>query len=91
MESNSSPTRERNGSKNELYHSSFQKRKQKDPVVKQGLFVSSEILQQGGVDGAEGIADLGSEQAHNCDHDDGDESEDDGVLNETLTFFFGCE
>ena len=52
---------------------------------------SPEILEQGGVDGAEGIADLGSEQAHDRDHDNGDESEDDGVLDETLTFFLGCE
>ena len=48
-------------------------------------------LQQGVVDGAEGIADLGSEQAHDRDHHDGDEREDDGVLDETLTFFLGSE
>ena len=48
-------------------------------------------LQQGVVDGAEGVADLGSEQAHNRNDDDGDESENDRVLNQTLTFFLGSE
>ena len=50
-----------------------------------------ERLQKGVVDGAEGIADLGSEQAHDGDHDDSDEREDDRVLNQTLTFFLGSE
>ena len=49
------------------------------------------FLEQGVVDGAEGVTDLGSEQAHDCDHNNGDEGEDDGVLNETLTFFLGSE
>ena len=44
-----------------------------------------------GVDGAEGIADLGSEQAHNGDHNEGNESKNDRVLNQTLTFFLGGE
>jgi len=48
-------------------------------------------LGQGAVDGAERVADLGSEQTHDCDHDDGDEGENDRVLNQTLTFFLGCE
>lgn len=42
--------------------------------------VRCELRQRAG-DGAEGIADLGSEQAHDRDHDDSDESEDNGVLN----------
>jgi hypothetical protein len=45
-------------------------------------------LRQGAVDGAEGIADLGSQQSHDSDHDDGDEREDDRVLDEPLAFFF---
>ena len=48
-------------------------------------------LQEGVVDGAEGVADLGSEQAHDRDYNDGDESENDGVLNQTLTFFLRSE
>lgn len=66
-------------------------RKQRSPVLRRDFFVLPDDLQKGVVDGAEGIADLGSEQAHDRDHDDGDESEDDGVLNETLTFFLGSE
>ena len=61
------------------------------PVSRQGSFLPSKLLQQGGVDGAEGIADLGSEQTHDRDHNDGDESENNSVLNQTLTFFLGCE
>ena len=38
-------------------------------------------LQEGVVDSAEGVADLGSEQAHDRDYNDSDESENDGVLN----------
>ena len=64
----------------------------KSPAVRQDSFWFSQIeLQKGVVDGTEGIADLGSEQAHDGDHDDGDESQNDGVLNQTLTFFLGSE
>ena len=65
---------------------------QKKPCQLTGLLVAltSRLRQRAG-DGAEGITDLGSEQAHDCNHDDGDESEDDRILNKTLTFFLGCE
>ena len=62
-----------------------------NPVKSQGSFVFPEILQKGAVDGAEGVADLGSEQAHDGDHNDGNEGENDRVLNQTLTFFLGSE
>ena len=48
-------------------------------------------LRQRAVDGAERVADLGSEQAHDRDHDDGDEGENDRILNQTLTFFLRSE
>ena len=48
-------------------------------------------LRQGAGDGAEGITDLGSQQTHDSNHDDGDEGENDRVLNQTLTFFLRCE
>jgi len=48
------------------------------------------LVGQGAGDGTKGITDLGSEQAHDGDHHDGDQREDDCVLNQTLTFFFGC-
>ena len=48
-------------------------------------------LRQGAVDGAEGIADLGSKQTHDSNDDDGDECKDDRVLDEALAFFFGCK
>ena len=48
-------------------------------------------LRQGVGDGAEGVADLGSEQGHDGNHNDGDESENDRVLDEALAFFFGCK
>ncbi len=64
--------------------------KTNSPAAWQDFLLSApEILQEGSVDGAEGIADLGSEQAHDRDHNDGDESENDGVLDETLSFFLG--
>jgi len=43
------------------------------------------------IDGTESVADLGTEQAHDSDHNNGNESENDRILNETLTFFFGSE
>ena len=64
---------------------------QKVPPHDGTFWYYADILQQGAIDGAEGVADLGSEQAHDCDHDDGDESENDGVLDQTLTFFLGSE
>ena len=61
-------------------------------LLQTGLQISSWVrLRQGAVDGAEGVADFGSEQAHDCNDDDGDESEDDGVLDQTLTFFLGSK
>ena len=65
---------------------------QKSPISRRGFsFPDSELHVQGVVDRAEGIADLGSEQAHDGDHNDSDEREDDRVLNQTLTFFLGSE
>jgi hypothetical protein len=62
------------------------------PRLSTGLFVFFvQLAGQSAVDVAEGVADAGSEQAHNGNHDDGDESEDDRILNQTLTFFFGGE
>jgi len=65
--------------------------RQKNPVARQDFLFLPSGLQKGGVDGAESVADLGSEQAHDCDHDNGDKRENDRVLNEALAFFLGCE
>ena len=46
---------------------------------------------QGVADAVEGVVDLLAEGAHNGNHDDGDERENDRVLNQTLTFFLGSE
>jgi hypothetical protein len=43
------------------------------------------------VDVAECVADPWTEQSHNSNHNDGDECENDRILDETLTFFFGSE
>ena len=51
-----------------------------------GLFV---LLEQGIIDGAEGIADLGTKNTHDSNHHDGDERENDRVLDQALAFFFG--
>ena len=48
-------------------------------------------LRQRAADGAECVANLRAEQAHDGNHDDGDEREDDRILDEALAFFFGCE
>jgi len=64
----------------------------KKPCHKTGLLFSpARLVRQGTGDGAEGIADLGSQQSHNSNHDDGDEGEDNRVLDEALTFFFRCK
>jgi hypothetical protein len=54
-------------------------------------FALVSLVREGAVDGAERVADLGSKQAHNSNDDDGDESEDNRVLDEALAFFFGCK
>ena len=41
--------------------------------------------------GTEGVVDLLAERGHDSNYDDGDERENDRVLNQTLTFFLGCE
>jgi len=46
-------------------------------------------LRQGAADGAEGIANSGSEQAHHSDYDDRHEGKDDRVFDKALAFFFG--
>ena len=43
------------------------------------------------VDRAEGVANLGTEQTHHSDHNDGDQSENDRLLDQPLTFFFGSK
>jgi hypothetical protein len=64
----------------------------KSPVVRRGFcFARNVALGEFVVDGAEGIADLGAKQAHDGDYDDGDEGENDRVLNQTLTFFLWSE
>ena len=57
-----------------------------------GTFVAlTSRLRQGVGDGAEGVADLGSKQTHDSTNNDGDECKNDRVLDEALTFFFGCK
>ncbi len=57
-----------------------------------GLLIALDnLVGQRAGDGAEGVADLGSEQTHNSDDDDGDEGEDNRVLDEALAFFFRCK
>jgi len=63
----------------------------KKPCRLTGLFALMSGLRQGAGDGAECVADLGSQQAHHSNHDDGDESENDRVLDEALAFFFRCK
>lgn len=64
---------------------------QKSPVKRLGFFALTSGLRQGAADGAEGVADLGSEKTHDSNHNDGDERENDRVLDEPLTFFLGCK
>ena len=64
----------------------------KGPVKRQGLFFALPSgLRQRAADGAERIADFGSEQPHNGDHDNGDECKNDSVLNQALTLLFRCK
>ena len=60
-----------------------------------GLFYSTKLILQlagqGVADRAHGVVDLLAERGHHCNHDDGDERENDRVLNQTLTFFLGSE
>lgn len=65
----------------------------KSPPIQVGILCDAHAsgLRQGVVDGAECVADLGSEQAHNSDDDDSDEGEDDRIFDEALAFFFRCK
>ena len=63
----------------------------KSSVKGLSFFALASGLRQGAADGTECVADLGSEQTHDGDHNDGDEGENDRVLNESLTSFFGCK
>jgi hypothetical protein len=66
-----------------------EKIKIKEPCLSTRLFFAlASGLRQGTIDGAEGVADLGTKQTHNSNHDDGDESENNRVLDEALAFFF---
>jgi len=53
--------------------------------------ISFQYLEQGVVDGTECVADLGSKQAHYSDNNDGDECENDRILDKALALFFGCK
>jgi len=64
----------------------------KKPCLLTGLLFARESwLRKGAGDGAERIADLRTKQTHNSNDHDGDESENNRVLHETLTFFFRCK
>ena len=63
----------------------------RDPRFRGALFALTSVLRQGTVDGAECVADLGSQNPHHSDHDDGDERKDNRVLDEPLAFFLGCK
>ena len=69
--------------------------KKQRPCLSTGpLFSSLTTLKlhgQGVANAVEGVVDLLAEGAHNRNNDDGDERENDRVLYETLTFFFGSE
>ena len=56
-----------------------------------GLLIFLNLARQGVADFAHGVVDLLAERGHHSNHDDGDERENDRVLNQTLTFFLGCE
>ena len=48
-------------------------------------------LRQGAANGAECVADLGSEQAHDSNDNNGDECEDNSILDESLALFLRCK
>jgi hypothetical protein len=52
---------------------------------------SKNLLRQGAGDGAERVADLGTEQTHDSNDHNGDESENDRIFDETLALFLWCE
>jgi hypothetical protein len=55
------------------------------------LITLTNRLWQGTVDGTERVADLGTDQAHNRNHNEGDKRKNNRILDQTLTFFFGTE
>jgi hypothetical protein len=48
-------------------------------------------LRQGTADSAKRVADLGTEQAHDRNHDESHQGKDDGVFSKPLTSFFWSE
>ena len=42
-------------------------------------------------DAVEGVVNLPAEGRHDSNHNDGDQSKNDRVLDEALAFFFGCK
>ena len=45
---------------------------------------------QGVADALEGVVDLLAEGGHHCDHDDGDEGDNNRILNQALALLLGC-
>ena len=67
-------------------------RKSKEPCRKTRLFFAlTSGLRQRAVDRAEGVPDLGTENTHNGDHNDGDERENNRILDKPLASFFGSK
>ena len=67
-------------------------RKKAPRLKRQGAFLEIvRSLLQAGVDRAEDLADLATEDAQDTDNDDGDQHQDQRVLNQTLSILFGEE
>ena len=76
-----------------VYFSAWSVPKNKAPSFDGALFLYNKIELHGQrvANAVEGIVDLLTKGGHDSNYDDGNERENDRVLNESLTFFFRSE
>ncbi len=60
------------------------------PMMGRNVSDRDVLAGSGRVDGAEDLADLAAQQRQDTDDNNGDEDEDERVLDQTLAFFFGA-
>ena len=76
-----------------VHADAFAHRAKKHPTLEGGVLFAKNVrsLAQAGVDRAEDLADLATQDGQNTDDNNCDQHQDQRVLNQTLTILFGEE